>query len=143
MEVENIELIDPAADLVQHDHVIRQSIPHRRIEAQGHIAATNKIGRRFGVAAGKESDVVPLAHQLLSQERNHPFRAPIKLGRHTFVKRSNLSNPQRRCHLTNKAWQANASVKVSVPHIELDDRSCMASASTRRSKAPVTAFIIV
>ena len=110
MEVENIELIDPAADFVQHDHVIGQSIPHRRIEAQGHIAATNKLGRRFGVAAGKERDVVPLAHELLSQERNDPFRAPVKLGRHTFVKRSNLSNPQRRNSPNERSSTKNFSV---------------------------------
>ena len=88
------------------------------------IVNTDQGSQFTGSALSREeSDVVPLAHQLLSQERNHPFRAPVKLGRHTFVKRSNLSNPQRRCHLTNRAWQANASVKVSVPRIELDDRS--------------------
>ena len=96
VEVEYIELIGPSADLVQHDHVIGQGIPHRKIQAQGHITATNKPGRCFGVAASKKRDVMPLADEFLGQERNDTLGASIKLRRHALVKGSNLGNPHRR-----------------------------------------------
>jgi hypothetical protein len=41
VEVQNIELVDPATDLVQHDHVVGQRIPHGRIEAQRYFAAAH------------------------------------------------------------------------------------------------------
>ena len=33
MEVQNIKFIDPAANFVEHDHMVGQRIPHRRIES--------------------------------------------------------------------------------------------------------------
>src|SRR5262249_14209739 len=35
------------------------------------IAATHQLGYCFGIAAGKQRNVVALAHQLVSQVRNH------------------------------------------------------------------------
>jgi hypothetical protein len=96
VEVQYIELISPPADFVQHDHVIGQGIPHRRIEAQGDITATNKPGRCFGVAAGKKRNIMPLADEFLGQERNDTLGASIKLRRHALVKGSNLGNPHWR-----------------------------------------------
>jgi hypothetical protein len=45
VEVKNVELVDPAADFVQHHDVVWQRVVHRRIEAQRHIAAAHKLGR--------------------------------------------------------------------------------------------------
>jgi hypothetical protein len=71
VEVDNIELIDPAADLVQHDHVIGQSVSHRGIKAQGHIAAANEISRCFGVAAcEKPNGTIAKGAELQKFDRN-------------------------------------------------------------------------
>jgi hypothetical protein len=68
VKVQHIELVDPPADLVQHNHVVRQRIAHRRIEAQRHVTAADEPGRCLGVAAGKQRNVMPLAHKLFSQK---------------------------------------------------------------------------
>ena len=101
VEVQHVELVDPAADLVQHDHVVRQRIAHRRIEAQRYVAAADEPGRCLGVAAGKQRDIVSLAHEFFSQKRNDAFRAAIKPGWHAFMKRGNLSDTHRQRHGTS------------------------------------------
>ena len=98
VEVKNVELVDPAADLVQHDHVVRQRIAHCRIEAQRCVTAAHEPGRRLGVAAGKQGDVVSLAYELFGQKRNNAFRAAIKPGWDPFIKRGYLCNTHRHRH---------------------------------------------
>ena len=98
VEVQHVELVDPAADLVQHDHVVRQRIAYRRIEAQRYVAAADEPGRCLGVAAGKQRDIVSLAHEFFSQKRNDAFRAAIKPGWHAFIKWGNLSDTHPQHH---------------------------------------------
>jgi len=43
-EMQNTELIDHAANLVQHDHVVGQGNPHGRIEAQCDFAPAREFG---------------------------------------------------------------------------------------------------
>ena len=94
----NVELVDPATNFVQHDHVVRQRIEHRRIEAQRYVTAAHEPGRRRRVSAGKQRDFVSLAHKLFRQKGNDAFRAAIKPRWDAFMKRGYLSDTH---------WQRN------------------------------------
>jgi hypothetical protein len=41
VEVQNIELIDPPANVVQHDHVVGQTVPHGTVETHCHLATAH------------------------------------------------------------------------------------------------------
>src|SRR5690349_19734973 len=51
------------------------------------------VNRR--ITGGKQSHLVTAAYELFRQIRHNSLRATIELGRHTFVKRSDLSDTQR------------------------------------------------
>jgi hypothetical protein len=95
VKVQDIELVDPTANLLEHDHVVGQSVAHHGIEAQRHFAAGHQPGRSPRVAARKECHLMPLADELFSQKRNHSLCAAIEPGRHAFVERCNLGDPHR------------------------------------------------
>jgi hypothetical protein len=104
VKVKNVELVDPAAHLVQHDYVVRQGIAHDRIEAQCHVTAAHEPRGRLGIAAGKQRDLMSLAHELFSQEGNDPFRTAIEPRWYAFMQRSYLSNTHRLPGQVGKAY---------------------------------------
>ena len=63
MEVQNVELVGPLADAVEHQHIIGDRIAHVGVEPQRLRDAGHEGGRRDGVAARKQGDVVAERHQ--------------------------------------------------------------------------------
>jgi hypothetical protein len=57
----------------------------RSSESQGVLADGTEFGGGDGVAAGVESDIVPLMDQLFGEIRYDSLGASIELWRHTFV----------------------------------------------------------
>src|SRR4029450_9793453 len=93
MEVEDVELPRHTAQLVQHDHAVRNWIPYRGIEAQGLFATGHETCRSNGVGAGEQCNVMALRHEFLGQIGDNALSAAVKPRRHAFDQRRNLGNP--------------------------------------------------
>src|SRR5215469_11320113 len=98
MEVEEVELvvITFLPHALEHHHVERVGIAYRAIEPQGFRPCCVKLGRRLGIAARKQCDVMSERDQLFRQPMHHPLGAAIKLGWNSLRQRSYL----RDAHLT-------------------------------------------
>src|SRR5258705_314722 len=56
VEMQDIELVAPLAHLIEHEHVVRDRITHRRIEPQGGDRTGNELGRSDGIPAREQGD---------------------------------------------------------------------------------------
>ena len=65
VEMQDVELVGAAAHLVEQDHMVRDRVLDMRVEPQGHFRDRHQLGRRDGIAAGEEGDVMPLMDQFL------------------------------------------------------------------------------
>jgi hypothetical protein len=92
VEVKHVEFGGPTQHLVQHHDVIGQVILDPGIEPQGHVGAGDQPGGGTGITAGKQSDVVSLAHQLLGEVRDDTLGPAVKLRRYAFGERRYLCN---------------------------------------------------
>src|SRR5471030_2897739 len=81
-----------AAQLIQHDHVVRYVVQDRGIQPYRLRRAGDESRRRHGIAAGEERHMVALAHQFFAQMRDNPFGAPVKSRRDALHQRSDLGN---------------------------------------------------
>ena len=95
VEVNNVELSGPLKDSVQHDEVMRYRTGGVGIEAQRPFKARHQLGGRDGVAAREQCNFVALAYQFFGEPGDDAFGASVLLGRNTFRKWRNLSNPHR------------------------------------------------
>ena len=95
MKVNNVKTRRPLEHLFEHNVVMSKRVKYI-VETQGSSAPRYQLRRSDRVAAGEESDLVSLPHQLLSQIGNYPLGAAIGSRRHTLVQRGHLRN----CHAT-------------------------------------------
>ena len=58
MEMQDVELVDPLADAIEHHHVVGDRIADAGVEAERLGYAGNEIGRGDRIAASKQSYVM-------------------------------------------------------------------------------------
>lgn len=92
MEVQDVELLRAAADVLEHDDVVRKEVGHVRIEPEGDFAAGHQLGGGERVAARKERDVMAEPDEFFGKAMNNPLRSAVKLWRNTFCERGDLGN---------------------------------------------------
>src|SRR5215212_3380980 len=92
MEVEEVELIGHTPNSIEHQHVIRNRVFHRRVKAQRLRRTGDELGGRNRVCAGKERHFVPLPHELFSEPEDDALCAAVQTGRNTLDQRSDLGN---------------------------------------------------
>jgi hypothetical protein len=92
VEVEDVELIRHLAHAVEHQHVIRDGIPHVGVEAQRDRHATHQVRAGNRIAAGKQRDVVTLPDQFVGKIGNDTLATTIQPRRHALHERRDLCN---------------------------------------------------
>src|SRR5262249_61232530 len=122
---QQIEIVSPLANLLEHGHVQRIRIADRAIQTQGLRPTCLEVGRSLRIAAREQDDVMSERDQFVRQPRNNTLGASIKLGRNRLRQRSYLRDLHPRSRLESlPATTAKAPTFRAAP-----DR--MASASTR------------
>jgi hypothetical protein len=93
MVVNEVELFGSVGHLPQFNYGVRHMILHSAIQPEPLRATRDQLGRRLGVSAGEQHDLVPTPDELLRHPRDDSLRAAITFRRHTFVERCDLGNP--------------------------------------------------
>ncbi len=76
--MEEVEVVDPQRDVLQHGHVQRVGVAHRPVEAQRPWPRCHELGAGDGVAAGEQRYVVTQLHQRFREPRDHPLGATVQ-----------------------------------------------------------------
>jgi hypothetical protein len=92
MEVQDVEGVRQAPDVVEHHGMIGQVAAHVALAAQRSCAARHKLGGGLRIGAGEQRDLVTLADQLLGEIGHDPFRATVEARRHAFDEGRYLGN---------------------------------------------------
>ena len=95
VEMQDVELIGAARDLVEHQHVIGDDIADVGLEPQGAGNARHKLGRRDRIAAREQRHVVPELDQFLGEVVNDAFGPAVGFRGNAFNQRRNLGNTHR------------------------------------------------
>jgi hypothetical protein len=93
VKVNDVELPCTLEDSIQHNQVMGYRARRVGIEAQRPFKARDQLSGGDGIAAGEQCNLMALAHQLFGEPGDDAFGASILLGRNTFRKWRNLSNP--------------------------------------------------
>jgi hypothetical protein len=75
--------------------VLRDRILDARVKPQSDFAAGLKPRGRAGVAAGEQSDLMPLPHEFFGEIGNNPLRPTIEVRRAAFGEGGDLCNFHR------------------------------------------------
>src|SRR5271156_3334240 len=78
MEVDHVEALRAAIDLIQHDDVVGQRIPAAGVQPQRPFARRYQLRVSHRVAAGEQSNLVSLPDQLFGQVRNYSLGSSIE-----------------------------------------------------------------
>src|SRR5262249_51955572 len=79
VEMEDVEMVGSAPDLLQHRHVQSHRIPHRTVEAKRPRPDRFEASGGVGIAAGEQGHVVPEGDEFLGQPRNNPLSTTVQL----------------------------------------------------------------
>src|SRR5262245_49087730 len=90
MEMENVEVLRPVANVLQHHNVQGIGISDRPVETQGFWPHRFQLGRRMRIAAGKQRDVMTECHKFFGQPRDYPLGTSVEFWRNCFSQRTNL-----------------------------------------------------
>jgi hypothetical protein len=117
--MQHVEVFGLAAHRLHQQHVRRNRVADRRVEAQRAGPDRLQFGGRDAVATGKQGDVMPHLDELLRQEGDDALRAAIQLRRDGFVEGSDLRDTHR--------WVS----PYTAPHHPLDRGMIRALLATR------------
>ena len=81
MEMEDVELISTATDLIEHDDMIGNMVPDLGIQPKRSLRTAHQFRAGPRIAAGEERHLVTLRHQLFCQIGTDPFCAAVEAGR--------------------------------------------------------------
>ena len=84
MEMQHVELVGPPPNIVEHDDMVREWVPDRRIEPQRHVRAPHQLRSGTRISAGKQRHIVSFADEFLGQIGYDPLRAAVKTRRTAF-----------------------------------------------------------
>jgi len=93
MEVDDVELVGAAGQLLEHADVRCQIVANRRVEAQRVGPARLELRGRLAVGAGEQGDVMPELDQLVAEISDDPLGAAIEQRRHRLAERRDLGDP--------------------------------------------------
>ena len=63
VKVNDIEFMGALADLLQHDHVVREGVLHLGVQPKSHAGAGYEFSSRLRIATGEKRDLVALLHE--------------------------------------------------------------------------------
>ncbi len=92
MKMQDVEFASAPQHPVQHQHMVRDRVPHRRVQPESAWDARHKLRPRLRIARCEERHLMALRHQLLGQIGYDPFGAAIKARRAAFRQRRDLGN---------------------------------------------------
>ena len=92
VEMEHVEIVHALAHPLHEQHVRRDRVADRRIEAERARPDRVELGARDAVAAGEQGHVVSESHQFFGKERDNALGSAIQLGRDGLVKWGDLGD---------------------------------------------------
>jgi hypothetical protein len=90
VKMENVELIRTLADLINHQHEVRNGVVHCGIEAQRARATGSQFGAGDGIAARKACHIVAKPDKCFGQVGSDPLSTAIETRRHALNEGSDL-----------------------------------------------------
>src|SRR6266566_8832825 len=90
MKMQQIEIMSPLANSLEHGDMQRIRIAHRSIQTQGLRPTCLKVGRSLRIAAREQDDLMSERDQFVGQPRNNALGASIKLRRNGLSQRGYL-----------------------------------------------------
>ncbi len=94
MEVQDVEVVDPLADAIKHQHVVGDRIADAGVEPECLGYAGYEISCGDRIATRKQGYIMAEANQLFSQIGDDPLGAPVQSWGDAFHQRRNLSDFQ-------------------------------------------------
>ena len=92
MEMQDVEAARDSADLVEHDHVMRNIILDRGIQTYRFCRAGNQVGGSDGIATREKGHFVAFSHERFAKMGDYALCSPVKPRGHTFHQGRNLSD---------------------------------------------------
>src|SRR4051794_10213904 len=133
MEVDNVEFVPSAMNLVQHRHVrgeIRLEIAG--IEPDRLITAGHQRGLGPCLRAGEQGHLVAELHERVREVRDNPFRAAIESRRHGLVQRGNLGDPHSDDPSRTRTLPAtDLNMSHPIPQVEVTGLHCVDHSNQR------------
>src|SRR3984893_14858709 len=90
--MKNVELLRALAHLIDHQHEVRNSVAHGRIEAQRTSTTGSQLGAGDRVRACKERQIMATPDEVFGQVGNDPLSAAIETRRNALDERSHLGD---------------------------------------------------
>src|ERR1700685_482170 len=90
VKMENVEFVGALANLIDHQHEMRNSVEHRGIKPKRATATGNQVGAGNGVAACKKRHIVAQPDKLFGQVGHDPLGAAIQTRGNALDERSDL-----------------------------------------------------
>src|SRR5262249_45108347 len=94
MKVDNVEFCREVHHLVERNEMVRQSVDATGIRAQRPGTGWNESGGGPRIFAGGKGNGMGKLYQTFRGGGKYTFGFAIMLGRHAFIERGNLCNPQ-------------------------------------------------
>jgi hypothetical protein len=101
MEVQDVEPGSEPAHTLEHGNVQRHWVAHRVVETQRARPHRLELGRRAGIAAGEQRDIVAEGHELLSEPGNDALGASVQFRWDCLGQRCNLRDSHESRLLVN------------------------------------------
>src|ERR1700693_2514128 len=90
VKMENVEFLRVLANLIDHQHEVRNAVAHGRIKAERASATRNQLGAGDRVPTCKDRHVVAEPDKFLSQIGSDPLGAAVETRRNALDERSDL-----------------------------------------------------
>src|SRR5262245_8581274 len=90
MKVQQIEIMSPLANSLEHGDMQRLRVADRAVQTQCLRPTCLQVGRGFRIAAREQDDIMSERNQFVGQPRNNALGASIKLRRNGLSQRGYL-----------------------------------------------------
>src|SRR5215467_13470941 len=90
MKVQQIEIMSPLANSLEHGDMQRIRVADRAVKTQCLRPTCLQVGRGLRIAAREQDNVMSERNQFVGQPRNNALGASIKLGRNGLSQRGYL-----------------------------------------------------
>jgi hypothetical protein len=140
VKVQDIEFIGATPHAIEHDQMMDERVVALAVEPQGAAAARFQSSRRLGIAACKQSHIVPEADQLFGEIGHHPLGPAVHPWRAAFIERSDLRNLHTDQPLTSNTGSStrkadcilDATQRRAGPSVEQEFKDCSSGLSYGR-----------
>jgi hypothetical protein len=115
VEVDQVELAGALAHLLHQQHMRRNGVADRRIQAQRPWPGGHQGRSGSRISTCEQRHLMPERHQFLGQERHNPFGAAVEFGWNCLVERSNLGDSH--CNTTSHRREPDAGRRILQPDL--------------------------